>query len=85
MSIIGRVHVLNVFAIVLSRLWYRTKNFSISQTIPKELEKILDFVWASKKHEINKDLLMSDISYGELRPVKIQNNKEFYGLSSYGP
>ena len=72
LSVIGRVHVVNVF--VLSRLWYRTEIFSIPPTIFKELEKdILDFVWANKKHEINKDLLMSDISCGGLRLVKIQN------------
>ena len=62
----------NVF--VLSRLWYRTEIFSIPPTILKKLEKdILHFVWANKKHEINKDLLMSDISCGGLRPVKMQN------------
>ena len=63
LSVIGSVHVVNVF--VLSRLWYRTEIFSIRPTILKEIEKeILDFVWANKKHEINKDLLMSDISCG---------------------
>ena len=88
LSVIGRVRVVNVF--VLSRLWYRTEIFSIPPTILKELEKdILDFIWANKKHEINKDLLMSSISCGGLRLVKIQNktkqmHKEFYGLSSYG-
>ena len=72
LSVMSRVRVVNVF--VLSRLWYRTEIFSIPQTILKELEKdILDFVWANKKHEINKDLLMSDISCGGLRLFKIQN------------
>ena len=58
---------------VLSKLWYRTEIFSISLTILKDLEKKLDFVWANKKHEIDKDLLMSDISCEGLRLVKIQN------------
>ena len=72
LSVIGRVRVENVF--VLSRLWHRTEIFSIPPTIVNEVEKdILDFVWANKKREINKDLLMSDISCGGLRLVKIQN------------
>ena len=72
LSVIGRVRVVNVF--VISRLWNRTEIFSIPPTILKELEKdILDFVWANKKHEINKDPLMSDISCGGSRLVKIQN------------
>ena len=42
----------------------------------KELEKeILDFVWANKKHEISKDLLMSDISCGGLTSQNTKQNK----------
>ena len=72
LSVNSRVHVVNDF--VLSMLWYRIEIFSIPPTILKELEKeVLDFAWANKKHEINKDLLMSDISCGGLRLGKIQN------------
>ena len=72
LSVTSRVHVVNVF--VLSRLRHRTEIFSIPPTVLKELDKeILDFVWANKKHEINKDLLMSGISCGGLRLVKIRN------------
>ena len=41
------------------------RNFSVPKNLLTEIEKdILDFVWNEKKHEINKQLLMSCESDG---------------------
>ena len=59
---------------ILSRLWYRTEIFSVPKNLLTEIEKdILDFVWKKKKHEINKQLLMSCESDGGLQLVDIQS------------
>ena len=58
LSLIGRVRVINIY--ILSRLWYRTEIFSVPKNLLTEIEKdILHFIWKKKKHEINKQLLMS--------------------------
>ena len=70
--LIGRVHVVNIF--FLSRLWYRTEIFSVPTHILHELESfILDFVWAGRKHEVNKQLMSANLDQGGLKLVNIQN------------
>ena len=72
LSLIGRVHVGNIF--ILSRLWYRTEIFSIPIHILKELEKyIIDFVWAGKKHEFDKNILYANLEHGGLKLTNIPN------------
>ena len=72
LSLIGRVHVVNIF--LLSRLWYRTDFFSIPTHILHGLESsILDFVWARKKHEVNKQLRSANLDQRGLKLVNIQN------------
>ena len=58
---------------LLSRLWYRTEIVSIPTHILHELESfILDFVWAGKKHEVNKQLMSANLDQGGLKLVNIQ-------------
>ena len=72
LSLIGRVHVVNIF--ILSRLWYRIEIFSIPIHILKELEKyIIDFVWAGKKHEVDKNILYANLEHGGLKLTNIPN------------
>ena len=72
LSLIGRVHAVNIF--LLSRLCYRTEIFSIPTHILHELESfILDFVWAGKKHEVNKQLMSANLDQGGLKLVNIQD------------
>ena len=72
LSLIGRVHVVNIF--LLSRLWYRTEIFSFLTHILHEIEGfILDFVWAGKKHEVNKQLMSANLDQVGLKLVNIQN------------
>ena len=72
LSLIGRVHVVNIF--ILSRLWYRTETFSIPIHILKELEKyIIDFVWAGKKYEVDKNILYGNLEHGCLKLSNIPN------------
>ena len=67
-----RVHVVNIF--ILSRLWYRTETFSIPIHILKELEKyIIDFVWAGKKHEVDKNILYANLEDGGLKLTNVPN------------
>ena len=68
LSLIGRVRVVNIFS--LSRLWYRTEFFSIPTHILHELES---FIWAGKKHEVNKQLMSANLDQGGLKLVNIQN------------
>ena len=50
------------------------RNFSVPKNLLTEIEKdMLDFVWNKKKHEINKQLLISCESDGGLQLVDIQN------------
>ena len=71
-SLIGRVHVVNIF--ILLRLWYRTEIFSILIHILKELEKhIVDFLWAGKKHEVDKNILYASLEHGGLKLTNIPN------------
>ena len=80
LSLIGRVRVINIY--ILSRLWYRTEIFSVPKNLLTEIEKdILDFVWNEKKHEINKQLLMSCESDGGLQLVDIQSKTGAQRLS----
>ena len=72
LSLIGRVHVVNIFT--WSRLWYRTEIFSIHIHIFKELEKyIIDFVWAGKKHEVDKNIVYANLEHGDLKFTNIAN------------
>ena len=49
------------------------RNFSVPKNLLTEIEEdTLDFVWNKKKHEINKQLLMSRESDGGLQLVDIQ-------------
>ena len=72
LSLIGRVYVVNIF--ILSRLWYPTEIFSIPIHILKELEKyMIDFVWAEKKHEVDKNILYANLEHGGLKLTNIPN------------
>ena len=58
----------------MSRLRYRTESFSIPIHILKELEKYsIDFVWAEKKHEVDKNILHANLEYGGLKLTNIPN------------
>ena len=79
LSLIGRVHVVNIF--ILSRLWYRTEIFLIPIHILKELEKyIIDFVWAGKKHEVDKNILYANLEHGGLKLTNIPNKVSSQGI-----
>ena len=50
------------------------RNFSIPIHILKELEKcIIDFVWAGKKHEVDKNILYANLEHGVLKLTNIPN------------
>ena len=64
-SLIGRIHVTNIF--VLFRLWY-------TPHILRELDSyIIEFVWNGKKHEVSKELLCASLENGGLGLTKITN------------
>ena len=66
LSLIGRVHVVNIF--ILSVLRYQTEIFSVPIHIVEELEKyVMDLVCAGNKHEVYKNILCANLEHGGLK------------------
>ena len=65
LSLIGKIKVLNIY--IYSRLWYRTEFYDIPTYILRELNReTTDFIWESKKHDFNQDILMTNTGNGWL-------------------